>query len=125
MLPGPPRELKPIFAALVDGPLAARAVSTRVLTRGIIVAGLSESHADERLQPLYEAWRHVAPPIEATILASAGQIELHLFARGERAFLYVAVGSPSEKSATRIYERLGFRFRCEMYVHVLVPDGTK
>ena len=48
-----------------------------------------------------------------------------IFARGERAFLYVAVGSPSEKSATRIYERLGFRFRREMYVHVLVPHRTK
>ena len=45
-----------------------------------------------------------------------------ILARGERAFLYVAIGSPSEKTATRIYEQLGFRFRRQMYVHVLVPS---
>jgi ribosomal protein S18 acetylase RimI-like enzyme len=42
-------------------------------------------------------------------------------ARGERAFLYVAVGSPSEKVATALYERVGYRFRREMYVHALMP----
>jgi predicted GNAT family acetyltransferase len=42
-------------------------------------------------------------------------------ARGEGAFLYVAVGSPSQHVATRLYERVGYRFRREMYVHALVP----
>jgi len=44
-----------------------------------------------------------------------------VIARGERAFLYVAIGSPSEKTATRIYEQLGFRFQRQHYVHVLLP----
>ena len=35
----------------------------------MLVAGLGESHAEERLQPLYRAWAERDVPIEATILA--------------------------------------------------------
>ena len=42
-----------------------------------------------------------------------------VLARGEGAFLYVAVGSPSEQTATAVYERAGYRFRRLMYVHSL------
>lgn len=44
-----------------------------------------------------------------------------ILARGEAAFLHVAIGSPSELSATRVYERVGYRQRRETYLHVLVP----
>ena len=43
-----------------------------------------------------------------------------ILARGEAAFLHVAIGSPSEKSALRVYERVGFRTRRQLYLHVLV-----
>ena len=48
LLPGPPRELKPMLETLLQGRLAARAPATRVLTRTVLVAGLGESHAEER-----------------------------------------------------------------------------
>jgi predicted GNAT family acetyltransferase len=44
-----------------------------------------------------------------------------ILTRGDAAFLHVAIGSPSEASATRVYERVGFRQRRETYLHVLVP----
>src|SRR5689334_23877018 len=83
LLPGPPRELGPMLEGLLQGRLAARAPATRVHTRTVLIAGLGESHAEERLQPLYQAWAGQPIPIEATILASAGQLELQLYARGD------------------------------------------
>jgi nicotinamide-nucleotide amidase len=85
LLPGPPRELKPMLETLLQGRLAARAPATRVHLRTVLVAGLGESHAEERLQPLYRAWADRDVAIEATILASAGQLELQLHARADAA----------------------------------------
>ncbi len=56
-------------------------------------------------------------------IALVSNVTNAIFARGERAFLYVAVGSPSEKTATRIYEQLGFRFQRQQYVHLLLPQA--
>ena len=81
LLPGPPRELRPMFDALVQGSLAERAVADRLHRRIVRIAGRSESHAEEILQPLYAKWRTGEPPIVATILAALGLIELQLNAR--------------------------------------------
>ena len=81
LLPGPPRELKPMMTALVEGPLRERAGGGMALVRRAIrITGRSESHVDEAMQPLYAEWSRAAIPISATILASLGQIELHLTA---------------------------------------------
>ena len=81
LLPGPPRELKPMLRALVEGPLRERASGTALVRRVIKIAGRIESQTDEVLQPLYREWERGTPPIAATILAALGQIELHLSAR--------------------------------------------
>jgi ribosomal protein S18 acetylase RimI-like enzyme len=44
------------------------------------------------------------------------------FARGDRAFLHVVAGSPSETAAIGIYERLGFEHRRPIYAHVLLRE---
>ena len=82
LLPGPPRELKPMLAALVEGRLADRASGESLLRRVVRIAGRIESHVDEVLQPLYHEWAAASPPVAATILATLGSIELHLSARG-------------------------------------------
>lgn len=82
LLPGPPREMRPMIDALVDGRLGGRAGAERLHRRTVRIAGHSESHAEELLQPLYARWREGAPPIVATILAAFGLIELQLNARG-------------------------------------------
>jgi nicotinamide-nucleotide amidase len=78
LLPGPPRELKPMLLELVAGPLRARSAGAPLLRRVIKLAGVIESQTDEALQPLYRAWTDQTPRISATILAALGQIELHL-----------------------------------------------
>jgi nicotinamide-nucleotide amidase len=81
LLPGPPRELKPMLTRLVDGSLAARAAGLSLVRRVIRITGRTESHTEEAVRSLYAKWTAAAVPIAATILASLGQVELHLSAR--------------------------------------------
>jgi nicotinamide-nucleotide amidase len=81
LLPGPPRELKPMLAALIDGRLRERSAGVPLLRRVVRVTGRFESQVDERLAPLYRSWEARAPAVAATILASPGTIELHLSSR--------------------------------------------
>jgi nicotinamide-nucleotide amidase len=81
LLPGPPRELKPMLTAIVAGRLRARASGAVLLRRIMKIAGRIESQTDEELQPLYRTWAALNPAIGATILAQLGQIELHVFTR--------------------------------------------
>jgi nicotinamide-nucleotide amidase len=48
------------------------------------VAGRGESHVEEIAQPIYSRWTREEPPIETTILAVPGQVELHLTLRDLR-----------------------------------------
>jgi len=81
LLPGPPRELKPMMTALAASRLRARASGVAIVRRVLRIAGRFESHVDQALHPLYEEWAAASPPVSATILATLGQIELHLSAR--------------------------------------------
>jgi len=81
LLPGPPRELIPMFSELADGLLKARAGDALLVRRVIKITGRVESQTDEALQPLYREWEQATPPIAATILAALGQIEVHLSSR--------------------------------------------
>jgi len=81
LLPGPPRELKPMFAALVDDRLRPRTEGAGVFRSVIKVTGTIESQMDQQLHPLYDVWSARTPPVAATILAALGQIELHLSVR--------------------------------------------
>lgn len=81
LLPGPPRELEPMLRLLADERIAPRVGPERLITRVICIAGRTESHTEEAVQPLYARWRAQALPIDETILATYGQIELHLTVR--------------------------------------------
>ena len=81
MLPGPPRELELMLAAFGRDVLALRAGTERLHRRVLRIAGRPESHVDELVQPIYARWRAADPPVETTILAAPGQIELHLTVR--------------------------------------------
>jgi nicotinamide-nucleotide amidase len=85
LLPGPPRELKPMLSTLIEGRLKARTSGEPLARRVVRIAGRIESHVDEVLQPLYREWTAASPPIAATILATLGSIELHLSARASSA----------------------------------------
>ncbi len=81
LLPGPPRELRPMFDAVCDGPLRDRAGTERSYSTALFLTGRGESHVEELVQPIYSRWREASPPISTTILAAMGQIELHLTVR--------------------------------------------
>lgn len=78
LLPGPPRELRPMFQQFIAHHLAPEAGGRRLYRRMIRTAGRTESHLDTIAGPIYKPWQDRPEPIETTILASLGQIDLHL-----------------------------------------------
>lgn len=82
-LPGPPRELRPMFENEVLPRLKKRSGDIVLRRRTIKIVGRGESHVEEVAQPVYAPWRDADPAIATTILAAPGQVELHLAAQGD------------------------------------------
>ena len=78
LLPGPPRELIPMLDGPVAAALAQRTEGTALYTRIVRIFGRSESHTEEAVRSLYGEWAHASPPIDVTILAARGAIDLLL-----------------------------------------------
>lgn len=95
VLPGPPREMLPMLEQIVRERLAPKADGAGLFRRVLKITGLSESEVDARSQPVYGPWTTAAVPIATTILASMGQIELHLAARAASAAAADAVLEPA------------------------------
>ncbi len=91
LLPGPPREMRPMFEDHVSSRLASRSGTLRVLRRMLRVAGLGESAVDEKIAPVYTQFDN---PV-TTILFNQSEIEIHLTARGR-----------TEKEADELLDRL-------------------
>ncbi len=100
LLPGPPREMAPMFETHVAPRLARRAGARRVQRRVIRIAGQAESRVDEIAAPIYSAFARAAVPIETSILAHPGQVELHLSASGEDAAAIAAALAAAVDSLT-------------------------
>jgi nicotinamide-nucleotide amidase len=104
LLPGPPRELKPMLAALIEGRLRERSPGEPLVRRVIRIAGRIESDVDQLLQPLYREWAAGAPAIAATILAQPGAIELHLSAQASSQDV---VDRALESAVQRVVDTIG------------------
>lgn len=74
IFPGVPNELEWMIATYLRPWLEQESAGMRRHRRVLKIAGLSESAVEERLKPYYDA----RPGEPLTILASSGQIELHL-----------------------------------------------
>ena len=81
LLPGPPREMKPMFELVIAERLAPRSDGRGLFRRVLKIAGRAESDVDAQAQPVYGKWTSQPIPISTTILAVLGQIELHLTAQ--------------------------------------------
>jgi nicotinamide-nucleotide amidase len=81
LLPGPPREMKPMLDGVVRDRLAPRSGTAGLFRRVLKITGRAESDVDARVQPVYSKWTSQPVPISTTILAVLGQIELHLTAQ--------------------------------------------
>jgi len=74
LLPGPPREMKPMFLEHVLPRLARRVSGVRVVHRELRVTGLGESHVEQRIAPIYKRY----PDVNTTVLAAPGEVQVHL-----------------------------------------------
>lgn len=73
LLPGPPKELKPLFDEQCKPRLAASLPPRALAKRLLRMALIPESQVDARTAPLYQQFADV----ETTILAGGGEIQLH------------------------------------------------
>ena len=79
MLPGPPRELKPMFAEYIAPRLEKLSRGVRVRKRVLKTAGLGESALDQTIAPIYT--RYANP--STTVLSGLGEVEVHLTATAD------------------------------------------
>jgi nicotinamide-nucleotide amidase len=108
LLPGPPHEMKAMFTRQCLPRLARIVPRQAIRTLVLRVAGMPESDLDQLIAPVYKKYDNPA----TTILAAAGDIQIHLRARcateGEATALLVEVGGPIELLlGDRIYSRNG------------------
>src|SRR5438477_330222 len=78
LLPGPPREMKPMFENHVLPRIGKLAGETRFATRVLRIAGMGESAVDEKIAPIYTKYENP----QTTILFNSSEIEIHLRAHG-------------------------------------------
>ncbi|MBD0324878.1 MAG: competence/damage-inducible protein A [Pyrinomonadaceae bacterium] len=115
LLPGPPREMRPMYETFVQPKLTAKAGDVRVVRRVLRVAGMGESALDERIAPVYTQYKNP----QTTILFNRSEIEIHLTAQAkteQEAELLL------DGLAGQIEERLGhsiFAFRGETMEEVV------
>ena len=108
LLPGPPGEMRPMFEEYAI-PRLKRVLPQRVLvTRVYRIALMPESEVDQRIAPVYTKY---ANPV-TTILAAAGDIQVHLRAQGDdEAQAYALLDEVGEQIEAilgdRIYSRTG------------------
>ena len=100
LLPGPPREMKPMFENHATPRLAGRVGSLRVVRRLLRVAGLGESAVDEKIAPIYTQYDNP----QTTILFNQSEIEIHLTARGRTE---TDANTLLDRLSEQIEERLG------------------
>ncbi len=79
LLPGPPYELKAVFEGECIARLRAKVPQQHIAMRTLKMAMMPESQVDARVAPIYKTYTDV----ETTILAGAGEIQLHFRCRKE------------------------------------------
>ncbi len=108
LLPGPPRELEPLFDAACAPRLERLATDAPIRTRVYKVVGLPESEVDSLIAPIYRPYENPA----TTILAASGTIEVHLRAR-----------AASEQEANTLLAELGDKIELALGDHVYSTKG--
>ncbi len=102
LLPGPPHELKRLFEeqCLTEDRLRAWVPRQFIATRLLKATMLGESKLDARIAPIYQRYEDV----QTTVLAGAGEIEIHLRARAPE---QAAAEARVERLADEIEQELG------------------
>ena len=100
LLPGPPHEMKALFAEQCWDRLRAKTPPVYIATRELKIAMMGESQCDARVAPIYKRYEDV----DTTILAGRGEVQLHL---KTRAASLEAAQQRVDQLAEEIEEELG------------------
>jgi nicotinamide-nucleotide amidase len=108
LLPGPPHELRALFETEVRERLHAKVPTAFLATKTLRIAMLGESLVDSRVAPIYTRF----PDVDTTILAGAGEIELHFKTRAAtpdaaQQRLDEVVGPVEDELGEAVYSRNG------------------
>ena len=110
ILPGPPRELKPMFENHVLPEIRESAGDIFVRRRILRAAGIGESSLDELIAPIYTEYKN---PQTATLFNKT-EIEIELTAQGKTA---EAADDLNKELADKIIEKMGLT--------IFAPNGEK
>ncbi|SNT39859.1 competence/damage-inducible protein cinA [Granulicella rosea] len=108
LLPGPPKELKPLFDEQVKPRLAATLPPAFIAKRQLRMALIPESLVDSRTAPIYKTYADV----ETTILAGSGEIQLNFI-----------VAKPTLAEAQAVVDELAAKVEDEMDEDIFSSHG--
>ncbi len=108
VLPGPPRELKPMFENFVLADIREMAGEVHVRRRILRVSGMGESAVDEAIAPIYKAY----PNVQTSILFSKSEIEVHLAAK-----------AVTESEALKVLDELAMKIADALGMAVFATNG--
>ncbi len=108
VLPGPPRELKPMYENFVASRVREMAGEVYAKRRILRVSGMGESAVDEVIAPIYKAFENV----QTSILFSKSEIEVHLAAKAS-----------SEKEVLGILDKLAGKIADALGMAVFATNG--
>ncbi len=108
LLPGPPKELKPMYEAECRPRLAATLPDRHMEKRMLRMALIPESQVDARTAPIYKLYTDV----ETTILAGSGEIQLH----------FVCAKASASEAQSRVDELAG-KIEAEMGEAIFSSHG--
>lgn len=124
VLPGPPREMCPMFENFVLPKILEKAGKVKTRRRVLKVTSMGESAVDELISPIYKEYKDVL----TSILFNKSEIEVHLTARGETEDEINAI---HEEIISQMREKLGINLysenneSLEEVVGRLLKDGGK
>lgn len=108
LLPGPPREMLPLFERDVLPLVEAAASGERIVMKVIRIAGMGESDVEQLVAPIYKAFTN---PV-TTILGGASEVELQLVGTG-----------PSDEAAAERVEALAAKIREVLGARIFTESG--
>jgi nicotinamide-nucleotide amidase len=109
LLPGPPRELKPLFQEQVLPRLERRVSGIRMFHRELRVTGLGESLVDSRIAPVYKRY----PEVSTVVLASPGETQVHL-----------RIWTDDAQHAQKTLDEIAQGFEIALTDRIFSQDGT-
>jgi nicotinamide-nucleotide amidase len=106
LLPGPPRELRPMFRESVLPRLERRVANVHMFHRELRVTGIGESNVEQLIRSIYTGYGDV----HTTILSAPGEVQIHLR-------MWTGDAALAEKTLGEIIQRLEIALADRIFAH--------